>query len=990
MGGLPALVASGYRGSPVCRKGGRAAHGTRLTLSPGGSTLGPMSINRVFLDWDRPALVSTADYLLRRFGSPGTLDLAGVIVAVPGGRAGRRLLEILVDRAERDESVLSPPPIMTLGRLPEKLYEAKKRFADELVQQLAWIEALKLSDPDRLKRLTPAAPAEDDLAAWLALGEMLGRLHRELAADGLDFQDVANCGQRIEGFREQKRWQALAEIQRAYLRTLDGFELWDLQTARLFAVRQGECRTDAQIVLVGTVDMNRAQRLMLDQVADRVTALVFAPRELADRFDEHGCALAEAWQDVPIDLSDERIEVVDDPRDQAAAVVRAIASLDGKYGGEQITVGVPDERIVPYIEQYLRQCEVPARYGVGLPVARSVPCRLLDVVADYLESKRFSAFAAVVRHPAVHDWLAGRNIPGDWLTQMDEYFSEHLPYKLEGRRLGETEEQFPSRAHPSPRAASRGTLKQVHEAIESLLDDLSGDARALDRWGQPIAQLLVNVFGTFPLDSNLPADRAILVACEKILGVLRSHLEISRQNVPLPEVTGADAIRMVLGRLEGEKISPPSERGAVELLGWLELPSDDAAVSIVTGFNEGIVPGAVNADLFLPNQLRRELGIEDNDRRYARDAYALSLLLASRTEVRLIAGRRTGDGDPLTPSRLLFACDPRTSARRVLRFFASEESAGGLTVLPGTLTPGRKQSALDIPRPRPLAQPVTSMRVTEFRDYLACPYRYYLRHRLKLAGLSDTAEELDGGAFGSLAHSVLGQFGSGPVASSTDAQEIQAWLNQALDRIVAREYGPGSLAAISVQIEQLRRRLEALARWQADWARQGWRIEHVETGPKENQAALVVDGRPMYLRGRIDRIDVRESTGERIIFDYKTSDTPKTPEKVHRRGGEWIDLQLPLYRRLARGMGIEGPVGLGYIVLPKDTGKVGHLPAEWTDDELRQAEMIAEEVVGKVRAEAFWPPAEEPPPFAEEFAAICLDDQFGAAAAAADAQGGSP
>ena len=55
-----------------------------------------------------------------------------------------------------------------------------------------------------------------------------------------------------------------------------------------------ECRTDRDIVLVGTVDMDRSQRAMLDQVADRVTALVFAPDEQMAEFDEHGCLAGRA------------------------------------------------------------------------------------------------------------------------------------------------------------------------------------------------------------------------------------------------------------------------------------------------------------------------------------------------------------------------------------------------------------------------------------------------------------------------------------------------------------------------------------------------------------------------------------------------------------------------------------------------------------------------------------------------------------------------
>ena len=53
-----------------------------------------------------------------------------------------------------------------------------------------------------------------------------------------------SAAREIEGFQEAPRWQALAEIQKQYLGTLDRLGLWDLQTARLVAIRNHECRTD--------------------------------------------------------------------------------------------------------------------------------------------------------------------------------------------------------------------------------------------------------------------------------------------------------------------------------------------------------------------------------------------------------------------------------------------------------------------------------------------------------------------------------------------------------------------------------------------------------------------------------------------------------------------------------------------------------------------------------------------------------------------------
>jgi len=126
---------------------------------------------------------------------------------------------------------------------------------------------------------------------------------------------------------------------------------------------------------------------------------------------------------------------------------------------------------------------------------------------------------------------------------------------------------------------------------------------------------------------------------------------------------------------------------------------------------------------------------------------------------------------------------------------------------------------------------------------------------------------------------------------------------------------------------------------------------------------------------------VHESTGQRIVFDYKTSDRVDPPDKTHRKKTEWVDLQLPLYRHLVAALGIDGPVELAYIALPKDVAKVGELIAEWTPAELDEADETARRVVRAIRRGLFWPPTDPPPAFFDEFAAICQDGQFGTALA---------
>jgi len=80
---------------------------------------------------------------------------------------------------------------------------------------------------------------------------------------------------------------------------------------------------------------------------------------------------------------------------------------------------------------------------------------------------------------------------------------------------------------------------------------------------------------------------------------------------------------------------------------------------------------------------------------------------------------------------------------------------------------------------------------------------------------------------------------------------------------------------------------------------------------------------------------------------------------------EWVDLQLPLYRHLIRG--VQAPEGgplvpldrveeveLGFILLPPDLDAVGHaLAEEWSPADLLEADERAREVVRALRENRF-------------------------------------
>jgi hypothetical protein len=955
-------------------------------------------VARVFLDWSAPALPAVAAWLVDRASAEGAIDLRSTIVALPTSRAARRLLELLVARAEASGRPLFPPRLVTAGALPDLLAPSPQPVAGAPTRRVVWAEALREADAETRALIVARPPPLEDWAAWAALGGVLDDLHAELAKADLTFEGVAALGVTLDEFPDEARWLAMERVAELYATRLATLGLADPQRARTTSVADALARPlehagtapPLAIVLACVPDLSPATRRLLDRSRATggacVTALVFAPESLAERFDAHGCIIAAAWTDAPLPIADDALVVADGPDDQAARVIALLAELGSSAGGvnlaaEDVVVGAPDAEVVPFLIERLEDAGLPGRDAAGVPAQRTAPARFLATAAAWVTHGDFASLAALVRHADVEQRLGAER---DLASQLDEYNARHVQRRL-------TDAAGLPTLRGDEREIARITV--VIHSVETLVLPLRGGPRPLAAWAEALAGALLALYGGRRLHPTEDDDHLVSGGISAIREVLRELHALGAAGAPGSEDAGrllaqgvdaASATRIVLDAIADAAVPPSAEDAAIEVLGWLELPLDDAPALIVTGFVEGRLPGSVNADPFLPDRLRRHLGLDDNARRHARDAYALQAVLASRPYVRLLAGRRDASGTPLVPSRLALTGEADTVARRLLAFYRGDGTSR-LVLLSRRLAPGRTESAITVPRPPVVATTaLTKLRVTAFGDYLACPYRFWLQHVLGLRPLRDDAVELDARLFGSLAHEVLRDFGVSDCAASNTEGEIAQFLEGALDARVEAHFGETAFPAVRVQVAQLRERLRAFAREQARWAESGKRIVAVEVGASDASSAgasFVVDGEPFLLSGRIDRIDRDERTGALYVLDYKLSETARAPEEAHRKQGAWIDLQLPLYVHIlrAREESLTGTaVHLGYVCLPRDVRATQFALADWSRAELDEADEVAAGVVRAVRSGTFWPPTSPPPIFSDAYADVCQDSRLGA------------
>ncbi|MCC6409564.1 MAG: PD-(D/E)XK nuclease family protein [Planctomycetes bacterium] len=711
----------------------------------------------------------------------------------------------------------------------------------------------------------------------------------------------------------------------------------DPADAARHVLARGLLRDDLAVELVGCVDLPHSARALLDALPRAARAWIYAPDAERDDFDAHGGLVVERWADRDLPLATEHWRVVAGPDDQARAVHDELVRLAPTCGPRDVTVGVLDSEVRPFLERRLSAAGLEPRWAAGRPLASSAVARLLALVERFLADGRFDDFRELLVHPDVEAALErdlGTSL-GPLGSQLDAYAADCVPARV-GARFA------PSAEHTDELSAAR-------DALSALLGELAGERSApLARWAGELARFVGAVFEEVDLaatDEPGWSRAQSFVAFGELLNELRDPCLGERG------FRARDALELVLERIGSIALPPPPRAGAapaLELFGWLELPLDPAPYAVVAGFDEGCVPSPATESAWLPERLRAELGLGHAARRLARDVWAASVLCRSRRTT-WISSKKSLAGDPRVPSRLVFRTTRDEVVERAARAFVH---ASRSSVPPAGAAQPFRPMLLDDERAGHIGR-IERIGVTAFKQYLASPYLFYLRYVLRLETIEERVLELDPLRFGTLAHSVLQDFGESELAGSTDASAIAGFLSERLSATVSRTLDPKVHAAVLVQVEQLRARLARFADWQARTTLEGWRIRHVEFQPKQRVEIACAAG-ALQLVGRVDRIDQHATTGRWRVIDYKTSDSGKTPKETHlRRKTEWIDLQLPLYRRLVRELCGDAPIELGYVALDAGVGEELFLPAGWSAEQLADADATAESVVAGVLAGRF-------------------------------------
>ena len=920
---------------------------------------------RVFLGWDRPFLRRAVEWLLDR-----RAELPGMLVVVPTAESGRRLREAMAEAA----GALLSPRIATPGSMLTMAGTVGNVAAD-WTEQVAWVEVLEgVADWSAYEELFPEAPETGgDWAAGLAR-EMV-QLRRSLQDNALT---LASAARRLRDTVEAGRWEALGRLEALVEKLLGSWGY--VSRSRALAAGLKLPAGLSHIVLAGVVEMpplfehalmawERAPvandepcsgALRAPMANDEraigsdghrpplqlLTILIGAPPHDADGFSAIGRPLA-AWceRDMPWPQGQQgSVLVVADPRQQALAALQVIAAE--KSPSNEVALGAADAEAGGELARALTRDGWPAFHPAAVPAKAGLQ-RWFKVWCEWLAEPSLAVMADLLTLPETGSLVGGRRaqksqrlaaMRARWMVLHTDDLQRRIdaaPFRSDADKASAVEVLHAALLLEKLRL---GFLRDDFSAtLTSLLDALA--------LGNPAAAGMAATLGEWM------AQAAPVVG--RVKRGARFWLDLMLDEVPAPA-------------------TPPPAGRVIDVQGWLELYYEPGRHLVMCGINEGKVPARNSGAPWLSETGRERLGLLTDAMRAARDAFLFKAMVAARHadgRVDVICGKAGAGGETLLPSRLLLTTERSALPSRVTTLFREiEPPEAGLRWHADWQWQVRR------------ADPPKRISVTSIRDYLACPFRYYLKHVIGMQVPETARVEWNARDFGTVAHEVLECWGKDVEAREFDKSEtLSAWLSAELDRVVTASFGKRVPMAVRIQTESLRQRLTWLARIQAGERAAGWQVVDVE------RKVEIPVGDAMLV-AKIDRIDRHRESGELRVIDYKTGKVD-TVEKEHRSkiiassvpaphltdspalhagvaNGKpvtyrWKNLQLPLYAAalVRRGEAMPRPC---YFALGATAGDVAI--EEWADfslADLDAAEACAAWVVGNIANHVFTPPVEK-------------------------------
>lgn len=789
----------------------------------------------------------------------GAHSLSHILVVVPTAQSARNLRFALAKEAQnRGWGGILPPKIV----MPNSLLEPTNvRVATEAEELSILAQVLIECEIVKYKALFPKPPVVRTVDWALDMASMILGVKSILAQAGLLISEV-------EPDNDIDRWHDLTEVEKIFIDKLKSKGVVDRSEARRLAISEG-CNEDGveEIVLPSALDIQSSFIKYLKNSSQDITILIHANKSDSDKFDEWGRPTAIFGVDIGVEM----IESLPTALIEADEIAKYYRSINSNEALPALVVC--DAEMHPELEgafqNYFSENELLLRNPSKELLSKSSLGRLLSAIIQLSLERDYDTFSTLVRMGDIARWakmtlsVSAVDI-ANYVGILDSIQNKYLPRTIDEVIAGAS--LVSENAWNSSERKFAAGLKLLAEAVKVELSE-------------PIT-FIKKIFSSIKLDEKRPMDRE-LIAAAKTLCDLRDDCASNLIAESFRSKLFKRLLKSAFYTLE------PTAENVLPTIGWLEVAWCSEDELVIAGFNEGCVPENIVGHPFVPDSLRKKLDITTNADREARDSFIFTqaVLCRANNAVSVFMHQISGDKNVMKPSRILFnGIADYILPSLTLRLYAVTKGSEGA---PTKELPSAWRLKLPFPPKEMTFREKIS--VTSLDQYIRCPFKFYLQEVLG-SHSDDRNLELDPMAFGNLCHLALEQFAKVGPKDSSDSDEIAEFLANEVHRQID-VFGMNPSAIITLQGEAAIARLKAFSVIQAARRREGWRIVS-----SEQNFECRIKSCPTILKGKVDRIDCHEKTGEIAIIDYKTW-RRATKEKYEN------SMQLPIYRAMVESSG---------------------------------------------------------------------------------------
>ena len=823
---------------------------------------------------EQPFLVVLAQYFYEQFQTE-LPDFSNILVVFPTQRNKlyfrRNLLE--VSRA----SGLVPPTMRTIAELIDKIYE-----------DLGGKRGLMLNGVERnfiLRKVVESLKVEywHDLPflRFVAIGKRLLHLYDELSREGISLEQVVELvrlGHYPERFVKQEL-TIIRNIFDEYRRTLVNLGYQDnIDKSNLILNRftPDLLQPFKHILIAGFVATTHLETLLIQMILQELNAelilhssskRLIQANDPTNPFYLHVKMLkrigVKKYDNITIIGHDKyeppviHIARTESMAQQMLHVKEIFHKIRSRYEPHRIAVILTDERNVFPMISIMKSSGLEFNLSTGLSMIQSSLYTFLEQLLNVVESGfHYKEFFIFIKHPLVKNAVIEENaVRSSVYTLQETMIKNRLNY-------------FDFKEHPgSTTEKLTGLLKTCFDTVKC--------TTSLNQYILGLLRMLNNML-LYNKELMKTASRGIIDFSDSLIDLAK--LRIAGDYIE----PGIKMLRFILDVLKDASFRTRGDpMKGVQVIGLLEARNLDFDCIIIPSMNEGVFPVRSEKDLFVNQQVRKEIGLPYDKERESLFHYYFTEMLNAKKEVfityieeekRDIRSRfidfQIDEGAVLSDAKLTLSNPIRSTQRRSV-----EKSSDLFKVLiPKLATRG--------------------LSPTNLKDYRECPYRFYLRYVLGIKEPGTIVEEAGPMEWGRIMHVALRDFYKYDVPGGLVEEDItvmQLKLHQRLNKALRGELAVRPKMINFLDLEIYKKRMNRFLKKEIERSKLGYRVVTSEI-EKQVKYFLQINNVKVRLYGYPDRIEIRDN--RYYVLDYKSTIPLR---KKYELGDDFVEFQLPLY-----------------------------------------------------------------------------------------------